>query len=150
MKQIADIPIVYLMVLNPQSVLSGQANIRGISMQIPYQKQIRMFLNTLPGTRTVGLLYDPARTGYFVEQAKTFAESIGIEIIARKIHRAKDVPAGILDLKGKIDVFWMLPDLTVVTPETVEFMLLFSIENKLPLLTASGSHFTISCVDQHP
>jgi putative ABC transport system substrate-binding protein len=139
-KQIADIPIVYLMVLNPQSVLSDQANIRGISMHIPFKKQIKMFLNTLPGTRTVGLLSDPSRTGYFLQQSKTYAASVGIEVIAREIHRAKDVPAGMQDLKGKIDVFWMLPDLTVVTPDTVEFMLLFSIENNLPLLTFSEKY----------
>ncbi len=139
-KQIADIPIVYLMVLNPQSVLSDQANIKGVSMLIPYKKQFKMLLDTLPGTRTVGLLYDPSRTGYFVQQAKTYAAGVEIEVIAREVHRAKDVPAGMQDLKGKIDVFWMLPDLTVVTPETVEFMLLFSIENNIPLLTFSEKY----------
>ncbi len=139
-KQITDIPIVYLMVLNPQSILTDQANIKGVSMFIPYQKQFKMLLDTLPGTRTVGLLYDPVRTGDFVQQAKTYAQSIGIEVIARGVHRAMDVPAGMQALKGKIDVFWMLPDLTVVTPETVEFMLLFSIENNLPLLTFSEKY----------
>lgn len=34
----------------------------------------------------------------------------------------------------------MLPDLTVITPETVEFPLLFSLENKIPILTFSDKY----------
>ena len=46
----------------------------------------------------------------------------------------------IQDMKGKIDVFWMLPDLTVITPETIEFMLLFSLENKIPVFAFSEKY----------
>jgi len=45
-----------------------------------------------------------------------------------------------MEMKDTIDVFWMLPDLTVITPETVEFLLLFSFENKIPLFTFSEKY----------
>ena len=43
-------------------------------------------------------------------------------------------------MKGKIDAFWMLPDITVICPETVEFILLFSIENKIPIFSFSEKY----------
>lgn len=45
-----------------------------------------------------------------------------------------------MDMKEKIDAFWMLPDITVITPETVKFLLLFSFENNIPLLAFSEKY----------
>jgi len=42
-----------------------------------------------------------------------------------------------MEMKGDIDVFWMLPDVTVMTPETVEFLVLFSLKYRIPLLAPS-------------
>jgi putative ABC transport system substrate-binding protein len=139
-KKIENIPIVYLMVLNSQSVLSGEKNITGVSMNIPQEKQLTALLDALPGTNTIGLLYDPDRTGHLVKSAQDFAKKIGVKLIAKEIHSPKDAPSLIMDMKGKIDVFWMLPDITVITPETVEFMLLFSFENNIPLFTFSEKY----------
>ena len=137
---ISDTPVVYLMVPNPGSVLSGEKNITGVSMNIPEEKQIMALMDSLPNTRRIGLIYDPDRTGPVVERAKDFAGRIGVQIIAREIHNAKDAPTLIMRMKGKIDVFWMLPDLTVVTPETVEFLLLFSFENQVPIFSFSEKY----------
>ncbi|MFZ2948374.1 MAG: ABC transporter substrate binding protein, partial [Desulfuromonadaceae bacterium] len=38
------------------------------------------------------------------------------------------------------DLFWMLPDITVITPETAEAILLFSLENNIPILTFSEKY----------
>jgi len=43
-------------------------------------------------------------------------------------------------MKEKIDAFWMLPDITLITPETVKFLLLFSFENNIPLLAFSEKY----------
>ena len=139
-KTIKSIPVVYVMVLNPQSRLSGEENIRGVSMNIPPKQQLRALLRALPHIKTVGLLYNPDRTGYFVREAQETALEIGISLVARQIYSPKDSPALIMDMKGKIDAFWMLPDITLITPQTVEFLLLFSLENKIPLLAFSEKY----------
>jgi len=36
-------------------------------------------------------------------------------------------------MQDKIDVFWMLPDTTVINAETVNSLLLFSFQNKIPI-----------------
>ena len=142
-KKIKDIPIVYLMVPNPQSALSGQENITGVSMNIPPGKQLQALLQWLPRTKRVGLLYDPKNTGYIVEKAHQAAREMGIVLMAKEIHHARDVATSAMEMKGDIDVFWMLPDVTVMTPETVEFLLLYSLNYQIPLLAFSEKYLDL-------
>jgi putative ABC transport system substrate-binding protein len=145
-KMIRDIPIVYLMILNPQSIISGEKNISGISMHISREKQLLILSEALPHVKRVGLVYDPEQTGYFVERARETAASMGLDLIANEVHSARDVPSSIKDLEGKIDAFWMIPDTTVITPETVEFLLIFSLENKTPILTFSEKYVELGAL----
>ncbi len=91
-------------------------------------------------------MYNSARTGDFIKKAKRVATGTGIKLIAKEIHRSKDFPALLKSLKGEIDAFWMLPDLTVVTPETVEFLFLFSIENRIPVITFSHKYLEMGAL----
>ncbi len=139
-KTIKDIPVVYLMVLNPQSILAGEKNVTGVSMYIPPDKHLAALKDTLPGAQTIGFLYNPERTGRFVEEARKVAAKMQVRLVAGEIHDPKQAPSLVMAMKETIDVFWMLPDLTVITPETVEFLLLFSFENKIPLFTFSEKY----------
>jgi len=142
-KGIDDIPVVYLMILDPQSVLSNHRHITGVSMNIPQEKQLVLLREALPEVETVGLLYSPERMGNFVKRARLAAGKIGITLIAREISSSKEVPSSIKQLKGKIDVFWMIPDIAVCSPEAIEFFLLFFLENNIPVLTFSEKYVEI-------
>jgi len=143
LKPIHSIPIVYTMVLNPEQIAAPAGNVRGVSMRIPPQKQLSALLDVLPGISRIGLLYDPAHNGTFVSEAAAAAERTGLDLVARELRHAADAPAMIMDLKGKIDVFWMLPDKTVATPATIEFLLLFSLESHVPLFTFSEKYVEV-------
>lgn len=145
-KEIKAIPIVYLMVLDHQSILSGEENIRGVNMNISQERQLHIISKALPDIKKLGLVYDPAKTGHIVERTQKVAAKMGINIIANEVHRHRDVPASIKDMKGKVDSLWMIPDTTVITPETVEFLLLFSIENKIPILTFSEKYVELGAL----
>ena len=139
-KSIKDIPMIYLMVLNPQTILAGEENVTGVSMYIPPEKHLLVLLETLPETDTIGFLYDPDRSGRFVEEAHQAAAKMQVQLVAREIHDPRQAPSLVMDMKDTIDVFWMLPDLTVIIPETVEFLLHFSFQNKIPLFTFSEKY----------
>jgi putative ABC transport system substrate-binding protein len=139
-KSIKNIPILYLMVLNPQSILSGEKNISGVSMHISPEKQLGALQEAVPRAKRIGLVYDPNRTGPFVRDAQSAAARMGLVLTAKEVHNAKEAPPLITDMKRHIDLFWMLPDATVITPEVVEFLLLFSLENRIPLLTFSEKY----------
>ena len=136
-KEIEDTPVVYIMVLNPRAIVAGKNNVTGVIMNIPQEKQLLTLREALPDVETVGLLYDPKRTGLLVKKARAAARKTGVALIAREVHSSKAVPSAIKQLAGKIDVFWMLPDITVVSPDSVEFSLLFFLENGIPVLTFS-------------
>lgn len=145
-KEIKDIPVVYMMVLNPTSIISGEKNIFGVSMSIPPEKQLDLLLNVLPHVKNIGLLYDPDRTGYIVKDAMIAAGKMNINLIAKEIQNSRDVPSELLGMRKNIDVFWMLPDLTVITPATIKFLLLFSLENKIPVLAFSDKYVELGAL----
>jgi putative ABC transport system substrate-binding protein len=145
-KVIKDIPIVYLMVLNPRSLLSGENNITGVSMNISADKQLRILRDALPGVKKIGLLYDQKQTGPFARSARNAAGRIGIKVVATEVHSPREVPSSLDAMGGAIDMFWMLPDLTVITPATVEHFLVFSLENKIPILTFSEKYVELGAL----
>jgi putative ABC transport system substrate-binding protein len=112
-------------------------------MNISPEKQLTALLGALPRTKRIGLVYDPNRTAYFVKEAQDAARTMGVTLVAKKAPNSKDAPSLIMTMKKKIDVFWMIPDITVITPETVEFLILFSLENNIPLLTFSEKYLEL-------
>lgn len=136
-KPLTNIPVVYAMVLEADSEVSGHRQFTGVTMGIDPEKQLTILLEALPQTETIGLLFDPEQTGKMVDQIRLAAEKKKIVLIDRPIFRAKNVPLSIMQMRGKIDVFWMLPDLTVVTPETVEFLVLSAMQSKISILAFS-------------
>ena len=145
-RQLSGIPILYLMVLNPQSLVASEANITGVSMNLTAKAQLQRLRKTLPHIKTIGLLYDPQRSGGFVRRAREASVELGYRLIAGQVQQAKDVPGMLGDMKGKIDIFWMLPDLTVVTAETLEAMLSFSVESGVPILSFSDKYLKMGAL----
>lgn len=138
--EIRDVPIVYLMVLNPQKVVHDSSNVTGVSLNILPDKQLAVFRQVLPHARKIGLLYDPDKSGAFVRKAQSAAARMEFELLTRKVQSPGDATAALNDLKGQIDAFWMLPDTTVVTPKTADLLLLIAIENRIPVFTFSDKY----------
>jgi putative ABC transport system substrate-binding protein len=139
-KRVRDIPIIYLMVLNPEKITGDARNVAGIDMNIPPARYLaEMEKLDIPKLR-VGLLYDPDKTGAFVKRIMRTAEARGIEITAREVHSVKEVPDLLNRISSTCNVFWMLPDSTVVTPETFELLLLDSQQRRVPVVTFAGKY----------
>ncbi len=134
---IKNIPIVYVMVLNPHLVVHGETNVTGVSMNISPEKHFSILHKLLPSVKTVGVLYDPRRNGPYVKKAYSIARTEGIELLAREVSSPKDIPEALENLRGKIDLLWVLPDITVITPDTTDFLLLFALKNNVPVHTFS-------------
>lgn len=145
-KDVEGVPILYMMVLNPQLIIPDKENVTGVGMNVSPETQLSILQQALPGMKRVGILYDPAKTGHFVKKAKAAAAERGMTLIAKEVHSPKDFPGLLRNMKGEIDAFWMLPDVTAVTPETTEFLLLFSIENRVPVLTFSDKYLEMGAL----
>lgn len=145
-RAIKDIPIVYLMVLDAQSVIAGRSNIAGIDMDIPPDRQLDIIRQALPEVKDIGLLHSSGHKGDFIERAKAAAGSTGIRLTANEVINSKDVPEQLNQMTGKIKAFWMLPDAGVYKPETIEILFLYALKNRAPVITFSNKYLEMGAL----
>jgi putative ABC transport system substrate-binding protein len=136
-EMVRDIPVVFFMVPNPHKYGLKGKNIAGISLDIPIETQFTMYKSLVPKLKTIGVIYDAEKTGALVTEAKAVAQQLGLHLLASAVRSQKDVPAALRSMLGQIDALWMVPDDTVVTPESFQFLLLTAFENNLPFLAVS-------------
>jgi putative ABC transport system substrate-binding protein len=133
-RAVQTIPLVSVMSLATLS----QRNITGITMFASPEQYCKLF--TAMSVKRVGVIYNPAKTGWYLKQARLAAEQNGIELIIREVSTAKETPAQLATLAGKVDALWMLPDTTAVTRETTEFYFRFGLEQSIPLISFASSY----------
>jgi putative ABC transport system substrate-binding protein len=135
-------PVVYAMVLNPPSIVGvGSKNVTGASMNVPVEQTIQLFKQLGPQIRRLGVVFDRAKTGYLVSLAEAVAREQGLQLITKEIRSPREaIPALDSLQEGGIDALWIVPDETILAPEVVQYMLLFSYRNKVPLLGLSERH----------
>jgi putative ABC transport system substrate-binding protein len=63
-----------------------------------------------------------------------------MELLTREVRNPREVATAVNNLKGMVNAFWMLPDTSVVTPETVELFLLASQEYNIPVISFAGKY----------
>lgn len=139
-RRIPGVPIIYVMVPAQQLPAAEEGNISGVSITIAPERQLSLIRQALSPVRRIGVIYDPSKSGSFLKRAVVSAKEDGMELITRETNNSKEVPALLQSLKGSVDLFWMLPDTTVVTPETVEYLLLFSLESRIPIVSFSEKY----------
>jgi len=140
-----EVPLVYAMVPDIAAV-HGRKHATGVSMFVEPAIQIAIIMEALPRIKSVGLLYDPERTGGAVDAIRKAAAAKGISVLAREVWRQKSIPLMGMEIMENIDLFWMIPDLTVVTPETAEFLFLFAMESETPVLAFSDKYADIGAL----
>ncbi len=131
-ENIERIPIVYLLVPTPEKYIKNRDNVTGIRFGLSAQAQFNELSRHIPGVKRLGVIYDPQRTGELVNQALfTLTDH---ELIALPTNNPREVPALLKQLRGKVDALWLIPDLTVINPITLQSYIRFSMENKIPVL----------------
>lgn len=139
-RRIKDTPIVHLMVFDPQGTLTAGENITGIGMHVGPERQLASAQKIIPRLKRVGTLYNPARSGPLFRKTQATARSLGIDLVASEVRSSRDVMNLMEHMNGDIEAFLMLPDATVVTSDTVEHLLLFSLNNRIPIITFSDKY----------
>lgn len=136
-QRVQNVPIVYSMVPNPRKHGLHGENIVGISLDIPLETQFATYKSLVPTLKALGVIYDPKKTGPLIREAQVAAAKIGLKLVASPATSRKAVPAAMRNIVGKIDALWMVPDDTVITPESFKFLLVTAFENQLPFLAVS-------------
>lgn len=136
------VPIVYAMVLEPPE--AGRESdgypkrLTGIRMFVEPREQVRVFKRLFPEVERMGMLHNPGRS--LGAAAVAALESMGMNAVAAPISDPTQGVAALEAMVEKIDAFWMLPDLSVWSPETVEYLFLVSMSRHIPVLTFSKKY----------
>lgn len=135
--QIRGIPIVFALVLLQDSMdLSGR-QVTGVRMTISPPEQLSVLKSVLPRVRRIGVVYNPKETGATFRDSKIAAELAGLSLVGRTASTPAEAIRAMESLRGKIDLFLMLPDTSLMDYETVKYMLLFSFETNTPIFAVS-------------
>jgi putative ABC transport system substrate-binding protein len=132
--EIVGVPIVYMMVLDPLKHQLRAANITGTLLEIPLDRQLKIMRTFLPTLRRLGTLYDPAKTSSQVKDAKRQAAISNFEFQELPVESEKDVPQRLRVLLSDVEALWLMPDSTVLTNESIGFILESALGHQIPVV----------------
>ena len=113
--EISDIPIVFCMAMHPVQNKLKSANSTGVDLEPKAKDQLLAFKRVVPGLKQVGIIYDPKRTGRFVNGAKKAAAEAGLALVAKPVDERKDVPGALNAITSGAQALWLIRDATVLT-----------------------------------
>ncbi|MBA2253300.1 MAG: ABC transporter substrate-binding protein [Nitrospirales bacterium] len=136
--EIVDTPVIYCMVLDPEKYDLRAPNLTGISLRVPIERQFNTIHALVPTLKHLGVLYDSEKTAALVEEARRIAARLGLELIEHKVRSEKELPAAIRTLLPKVEGLWLVPDSTVLTEESIRFVLGVALDRNVPVIGFSS------------
>lgn len=137
--EIFDTPVIFCMVLNPESHGLPTSNMTGITVRTSAATQLTAIRSVMPDRRRIGVLYDEAQSGDFVRQAHRLAKQSGFELVPVAVRSQEDLAPAVRTLFPKIDALWLLQDQTVISESSIPFLLESTIDAKIALFTFSST-----------
>lgn len=131
-----NILVLCTMVLDPQE---SKIEPPSISIDIPVQIKLRQLKRILPDAKKIGLFYSPNTSNVF-EEASRISGRLGLEIAARQINSARELPDAFKGLRRQIDCFLIIPDSTIYSARSVEYILIEAFRKKIPVIGLSSSY----------
>lgn len=137
-RKVGQVPVVGMLALSLNLARGASGSVCGISV-LPAPERYLELCRAM-GARRVGVVHDPGRTGHYLQRARHAARSMGIDLVVREVRNPRETASRLEQLQGAVDALWMLPDTTAVTAETLEAYTLFSLRQKVPVLTFSEQY----------
>jgi ABC-type uncharacterized transport system substrate-binding protein len=137
-RKVRNVPVLALLALELKPARHGSASVGGVAVLPPPERYLELFRSL--GIRRVGVVHDPARTGPYVRRARRAARTFGVDLEVREVDRSREVPGRLDGMAGAVEALWMLPDATAVTAGTLDGWFLFSLREKVPVVTFSEQY----------
>lgn len=135
--EIIDIPIVYMMILAPLKHQLTAPNMTGTLLEVPFDQQLRIIRSFLPAVQRLGMMYNSAKHNPVGSEASQTARDLRLNLQQYKVQDEKDLPPQLRLLLKENEALWLLPDSTVLTNESVRFILDTALEQRVPVIAFS-------------
>ena len=130
-------PMVFCMVMNPATCDLQASNATGVSLAISPESQMEILTSLGPKIKRVGVLLRKQTSQDLLKSVTNLAEKRGIKIIPIELESEKEIPRKLRPALDKIDAIWMLDDAFIHSKETLEFVILNTLERNLPFMAIS-------------
>ncbi|MDY6989645.1 MAG: ABC transporter substrate-binding protein [Thermodesulfobacteriota bacterium] len=130
------IPVVFAMVLSPER--SGILP-PGVSMDVPFETKLTNLKKILPRAKRIGMVYSSDTISSY-EEAANICAKLGFHLSAKRIDSQRDFSDAFKDMAEDIDSFFMIPDSRIYFPKLVEYLLLESLRDKIPVVGLSSAY----------
>lgn len=137
---ITDIPIVFSMALisNLSDSEKAQTNLTGASMSVSLAAQLKELNAILPQARKIGIICSSGYySAHFSEREKAATASMGVQLIVKFAKNETEFTDAVKVILPDIDVFLFVPDETILSPRTTQFILLETFRTNKPVIAPS-------------
>ena len=128
---------IFCMLFNPARFSLPDKMATGVSLEVSPVEVFSKIKRIFPNAKKIGILYDPQKSNNIIEANAQAAKMAGLSLISVPVLSEQGLPPAVRDLFGQIDLLWLIPDSTVLTPQSVEFIFLSSLAYRLPVVTVS-------------
>ncbi len=131
------IPIIFCAVVGPERFSLTGDNITGVVLNVSVNETLSQIRNLLPDSRIMGVPYDPLKSRETIKEAEKFGKILGISLIPQKVSSERGLPSAMRSILQKSDLLWIIPDSTIVTPDSIDYILSNTLEEGIPVITFS-------------
>ena len=139
--EIDHIPILYMMILDPFKHHLTAGNMTGVLLEVPSDHQFKVMRSFLPSLHRIGMLYDPEKTSSKLKEAEIRAPVQDFQVRGFPVMTEKDIPQQLRALLSESEALWLIPDPTVLTDESIRFILESAVAKQVPVI-AFSTEFT--------
>jgi len=120
------------------SELEKNASASGVVLDYAAETQLSWIHRILPEVKTVGVLYNPDKSGHRIAAAKKAAGKLKLKLVAKEVNSPKELPVAMDSLFRSVDVLWGMTDPVVLTRQTAKAVLLTSFRSQVPFVAPSS------------
>jgi putative ABC transport system substrate-binding protein len=131
--EIVDVPIVYMMILDPSKHNLTAPNMTGTLLEIPPDRQFKILRAFLPNLRKLGILSNSHNVAKLKELAAQAAAN-SFQLQEFPVDSEKEVPQQLRSLLSASEALWLVPDSTVLTNESIGFIIETSLARRIPII----------------
>lgn len=135
--EIVDVPIVYMMILDPMKHRLTAPNMTGTLLEVPLDRQMKILRKMLPSVKRLGTLHNSAKPGSLPNGDPPQAVTFGFQLHSYPVENEKEVPQQLRKLLSESDALWLTPDSTVLTNDSVRFILDTALGQRVPTIAFS-------------
>ena len=132
--EIVDIPIVYMMILDPSKHSLTASNMTGTLLEIPAERQFKILRAFLPDLRRLGMLSNPGGNSTKLKDTVAQAAAQSFQLQEFPVDSEKEVPVQLRSLLGSTDALLLVPDSTVLTNDSIGFILETALARRVPVI----------------